>query len=97
MQATVVFQWIWEALNARNDDGTRKYRYIILEGSSRSSKTRSLLQTYFLYCKENRSKRCSVWRDTAKDCRDTVGNDMEKVYPTMVDSKFVNYHSTKSI
>lgn len=97
MQATVVFQWIWAALNARNDDGTRKYRYIILEGSSRSSKTRSLLQTYYLYCKENRSKRCSVWRDTAKDCRDTVGNDMEKVYPTMVDSKFVNYHSTKSI
>lgn len=97
MQATIVFEKIWNALNTRNEDGTRKYRYIILEGSSRSSKTRSLLQVYYLYCKANFSKRCSVWRDTAKDCRDTVGNDMEKVYPTMVDYNFVSFHSTKSI
>lgn len=97
MTATIVFQQIWEAIHAVDEDGNRKWRYIVLEGSSRSSKTRSLLQAFYLYCKKNNRKRCSVWRDTAKDCRDTVGNDMEKVYPEMENYHSVNYHSTKSI
>lgn len=97
MQATIVFEQIWDAIHELNDDGTRKYRYFVLEGSSRSSKTRSLLQIFYLYCKKYKKKRCSVWRDTAKDCRDTVGNDMEKNYPDMEGYNRVNYHSTKSI
>lgn len=97
MEATIVFEQIWDAIHELNEDGTRKWRYFVLEGSSRSSKTRSLLQAFYLYCKTHQKKRCSVWRDTAKDCRDTVGNDMEKVYPEMEGYSNVNYHSTKSI
>lgn len=97
MEATVVFEQIWDAIHELNEDGTRKWRYFVLEGSSRSSKTRSLIQAFYLYCKQNKKKRCSVWRDTAKDCRDTVGNDMEKIYPDMEGYSTVNYHSTKSI
>lgn len=97
MNATIVFQQIWAAINEVDENGARKWRYIVLEGSSRSSKTRSLLQAFYLYCKKNNKKRCSVWRDTAKDCRDTVGNDMEKVYPEMENYHSVNYHSTKSV
>lgn len=97
MTATIVFEQIWNAIYEVNEDGSRKWRYIVLEGSSRSSKTRSLLQAFYLYCKKNNRKRCSVWRDTAKDCRDTVGNDMEKVYPEMENYHSVNFHSTKSV
>lgn len=97
MQATIVFSAIWDALNTLNEDGTRKYRYFILEGSSRSSKTRSLLQAYYCYAWENERSRMSVWRDTAKDCRDTVMYDMNKVYPGLERWKQVRFHSTKSI
>jgi len=97
MDATIVYEQIWDAIHEFNEDGSRKWRYLVLEGSSRSSKTRSLIQAFYLYCKSNRKKRCSVWRDTAKDCRDTVGNDMEKIYPDMEGYSSVKYHSTKSI
>lgn len=97
MQATIVFQNIWEAIHEVDQNGERKYKYIILEGSSRSSKTRSLLQAYYLYCKQYENKRCSVWRDTAKDCRDTVGYDMSRVYPSLEDYGRVSFHSTKAI
>jgi hypothetical protein len=47
MQATIVFEKIWEAINAKNEDGSRKYKYIINTGSSRSSKTYSI-QTHWI-------------------------------------------------
>lgn len=97
MNATIVFQSIWDAIKATNEDGSRKYRYIVLKGSSRSSKTRSVLQAFYLYAFEHPNSRMSVWRSTAKDCRDTVGNDMVMVYPIMQNWDLVNFHSTKFI
>lgn len=53
----------------------RRYRYIVNTGSSRSSKTGSLVQCCHLYARENKDKRITAWRDTKKDCKDTVLND----------------------
>lgn len=78
MEATVVFEWNWNAIHALNPDGTRKYRYIINEGSSRSSKTYSLIDCIDLYARENEDKRLTVWRDTKTDCKKTVLNDTLK-------------------
>ena len=89
IKATIVFEKTWESIMAKNPDGSRKYRYIIHEGSSRSSKTFSLLQSYYLYATQHNEKRLSVWRDTKKDCKDTVLKDMRGVYP-----KLPNYHTS---
>lgn len=97
MQATIVFEQIWEAINDVDDSGNRKYRYFVLEGSSRSSKTRSLLQTYYCWANANRKQRLSVWRDTKKDCRDTVLHDMNKVYPELEAWDKVSFNKTESI
>lgn len=78
MQATIVFQKNWEAIHALDADGNRKYRYIINEGSSRSSKTISLIDCYDLYARANENKRMTVWRDTKTDCKKTVLNDVLK-------------------
>lgn len=78
MQATIVFEQNWHAIHQKNDDGTRKYRYIINKGSSRSSKTISLIDCYDLYARSEENKRLTVWRDTKTDCKKTVLNDMLK-------------------
>lgn len=72
MQATIVWQKNWDAIHALNPDGSRKYRYIINRGSSRSSKTISLIDCYDLYARESENKRLTVWRDTKTDCKKTV-------------------------
>lgn len=97
MNATIVFQQIWDAIHAVDENGVRLYRYIILKGSSRSSKTRSLIQAFYLYAFQYANSRMTVWRDVAKDCRDTVGHDMTTVYPEMQNWDLVNFHSTKFI
>lgn len=90
MKATIVFQKNWEGINAMaydekgkpilNNSGVpqRKYRYIINEGSSRSSKTVSLIDCYDLYARANTNKRMTVWRDTKVDCKKTILNDTLK-------------------
>lgn len=97
MRSTIVFQAIWDALNTFDDTGARKYRYFILEGSSRSSKTQSILQVYYNYANQSERARLSVWRDTAKDCRDTVLFDMNKVYPALEYFEEVTFNKTQSI
>jgi phage terminase large subunit len=97
MKATIVFDKNWKAIHAINPDGTRKYRYIINKGSSRSSKTRSLIQAYWLYASANTNKRLSVWRNTKKDCKDTVGHDMRQVYPFMPNYQGRFFNKTESI
>lgn len=85
LKATVVFEKTWNAIHEMeyNEDGSpvidketglpvRKYKYIIEEGSSRSSKTISLIDVFDLYCRENPNKRTTVWRDTKTDCKKTV-------------------------
>src|SRR5207237_7706295 len=97
MDATIVFQKTWEAINAVDDEGNRKYKYIIEEGSSRSSKTHSLLQSFYLYAFNQPNKRLSVWRDTEKDCRDTILNDMQRAYPTFPNYQNITFNITKSV
>lgn len=94
---TPVFQWNHDAIHAVNDDGTRKYRYIIDEGSSRSSKTQSLIQLIHKYGLQNTCKRLSVWRDTKKDCRDTVGHDVQRIFPKLPFAERITFNKTEAI
>lgn len=109
MQATIVFQKNWEAIHAMayHEDGSpviidgkhqRKYKYIIDTGSSRSSKTASLIQCSHLYAQSNENKRITVWRDTKKDCKDTVLNDAIK-YMRMwgIWKRGFSYNKTESV
>lgn len=75
---TPVFQRNWEAIHAKNEAGERLYRYIINEGSSRSSKTFSIIDCFDTYARTNLNKRLTAWRDTKKSCKDTVLNDALK-------------------
>lgn len=94
---TNVFERTHEAIIARTPDNKRKYRYIIHEGSSRSSKTRSIIQICHKYGNEFPSKRMSVWRSTKKDCKDTVGKDVEQVFPTLPFAQHTTYNKTDSV
>lgn len=83
LQVTIVFNKIWEAMHAiegvdDNGNPRLKYRYIILKGSSRSSKTYSLIDCLDLKARRELSKRFTVWRNSKVDCVDTVFNDIEK-------------------
>lgn len=98
INATPVFQKNWDAIHSKNPDGTRKYRYIINEGSSRSSKTFSMIDVYDLYARSNFNKRLTVWRDTRTDCIKTVLNDT--IRHLGADRRWLNGHKfseTKSI
>lgn len=77
-EATIVFEKNWDAINAKDENGNRKYRYIVNEGSSRSSKTVTLMDCYDYYARNNTNKRLTVWRDTKTDCKKTVLNDTLK-------------------
>lgn len=97
IKVTPVFDWNHDAIHAVNPDGTRKYRYIINEGSSRSSKTRSLIQITHKYCNQNNGKRVSVWRETKKNCRDTVGDDVRRTYPGLPLSNYIQFNKTEAV
>lgn len=66
LKCTTVFEKNWNAIHSG------KYKYIINTGSSRSSKTYSLIDCYDLYARANSNKRLTVWRDTKTDCKKTV-------------------------
>lgn len=68
-KATKVFQDILTAIK------TGKYKLIIEEGSSRSSKTWSNFQILFLEMFETPMTKITVLRDTQKSCRDIVEGD----------------------
>ncbi|MFL1896810.1 phage terminase large subunit [Aquimarina sp. 2-A2] len=76
---TPVFLMNWWAVNQKNEDGTRKYKYIINTGSSRSSKTWSLIECMHRLCEANEGWRVTAWRETKKSCKDTVWKDFQKV------------------
>ena len=78
LKSTKVFSRNWKAIHELNEDGSRKYRYIVNRGSSRSSKTISLIDLYDLYARQNDNKRMTVWRDTKTDCKKTVLSDTLK-------------------
>lgn len=97
MQATIVFEKIWSAINAKNEDGSRKYRYIINTGSSRSSKTYSILQSHHLTAYSQNNKRVSIWRETKQDVKNTVLADLKKAFNTFPYNDSVVFNITESI
>jgi phage terminase large subunit len=97
MQATIVFEKTWEAINAKKTDGSRKYKYIIHTGSSRSSKTYSILQTHWLICLTQPNTRVSIWRETKADCKMTILADLKKAVPTFPNNEIVTFNKTESI
>ena len=107
LKATIVFKKIWEAIHATKPTGKfvngkevyeRRYKYIKLPGSSRSSKTFSCIDAYDLYAKENINKRLTVWRDTKTDCVKTVLEDTKKHLKETERWKVGHvFHETKSI
>lgn len=97
MKATIVFEKIWNAINEKNPDGTRKYKYIINTGSSRSSKTYSILQSHWLYSFLNPHSRVSIWRETKADCKMTILADLKKAVTTFPNTDFVTFNKTESV
>ena len=97
MQATIVFEKIWTAINSVNPDGTRKYKYIINTGSSRSSKTYSILQAHWVYSYLKKNCRVSIWRETKADCKMTILADLKKAVPTFPNNDLVSFNKTESI
>ena len=97
MQATIVFEKIWNAINAVNPDGTRKYKYIINTGSSRSSKTYSILQAHWVYSYLKKNCRVSIWRETKADCKMTILADLKKAVPSFPNNDLVSFNKTESV
>jgi PBSX family phage terminase large subunit len=97
MKATIVFEKIWNAINAKNPDGSRKYKYIINTGSSRSSKTYSILQTHWISCLQNPNTRVSIWRETKADCKMTILADLKKAVNSFPNIDNVVFNKTESI
>ena len=91
MQATIVFEKIWDAINSG------KYKYIINTGSSRSSKTFSILQCHWLMCLKNPNTRISIWRETKADCKMTILADLKKAVSTFPNNESVVFNKTESI
>lgn len=78
LQVTIVFEKNWDAMNAKDANGNQLYRYIINRGSSRSSKTYSLIDCHDMYARSQENKRITLWRDTKIDTKKTILNDMIK-------------------
>lgn len=97
MKATIVFEKIWNAINAVNPDGNRKYKYIINTGSSRSSKTHSILQAHWVYSYLKINCRVSIWRETKADCKMTILADLKKAVPSFPNNDLVSFNKTESI
>lgn len=91
MKGTIVFQENWQSLQ------DPEIRYIVNEGSSRSSKTHSIIQCFFLYATVNPNKRLSVWRDTKKECRETVLKDMQKAIYTFPNWQSIAFNKTEAV
>ena len=91
INATPVFEKNWNALQSQ------KYKYIINSGSSRSSKTFSILQIFWILAWTNPRTKLAVFRNTKKDCKDTILQDMLKYYPTLENYDSIKFNKTESI
>ncbi|NAW50773.1 hypothetical protein GNY06_05040 [Elizabethkingia argentiflava] len=95
---TIVFWKIKKALEAKNKDGTQKYKYIILKGSSRSSKTISLCDIFDLEARTKHNRRLTIWRETKTLCKKTVLADLIKHHKRTGRYKLdYEYNKTESI
>lgn len=93
---TPVFYKNYQALKAKDENGKRKYKYIINTGSSRSSKTYSLIELLHRICDNNKDFRVTAWRDTKKDAKDTIWKDFQKVLSVSGRMIFKNRNKTES-
>lgn len=90
IKGTPVFQKNWNALNSG------QYKYIINSGSSRSSKTFSIIQIFWILAWTKERTKLAVFRNTKKDCKDTILQDMLKYYPTLENWDSIKYNKTES-
>lgn len=91
IKATPVFEKNWEALQCG------KYKYIINSGSSRSSKTFSILQIFWIIAWTKDNTKLAVFRNTKKDCKDTILQDMLKYYRTLENFEDIVFNKTESV
>jgi len=91
INATPVFEKNWNALQSQ------KYKYIINSGSSRSSKTFSILQIFWILAWTTPRTKLAVFRNTKKDCKDTILQDMLKYYPTLDNYDSIKFNKTESV
>lgn len=90
MKATIVFEKNYDAVEKEG------VKYIINKGSSRSSKTHSLLQLFWVLAWSRSNVKLAVFRFTKKDCKDTVLQDMLKYYPTLPMYENVVFNKSES-
>lgn len=90
IKGTPVFQKNWNALQSN------QYKYIINSGSSRSSKTFSIIQIFWILAWTKERTKLAVFRNTKKDCKDTILQDMLKYYPTLENWDSIKYNKTES-
>lgn len=93
---TPVFYKNYQAMKVKDSDGKRKYKYIINTGSSRSSKTYSLIELMHRICENNSNFRVTAWRDTKKDAKDTIWQDFLKVLSISNRINYKNRNKTES-
>ena len=91
IKGTPVFQKNWNALNSG------QYKYIINGGSSRSSKTFSIIQIFWILAWTKERTKLAVFRNTKKDCKDTILQDMLKYYSTLENYDSIKFNKTESI
>lgn len=58
-----------------------RYKYILHEGSSRSSKSWSIEEWAIRQCEEKSMFRINVWRETKTSLADSVWKDFRKIFP----------------
>lgn len=78
INVTKVFSDIKKAYESELD-GAKKYRLIVSYGSSRSSKTYSIMQLFALILLSRKSFKITVWRDTRVNAIATVLEDFKDV------------------
>jgi len=93
---TPVFYKNYQAFKVKDENGKRKYKYIINTGSSRSSKTYSLIELLHRICEGNKDFRVTAWRDTKKDAKDTIWKDFQKVLSISGRMIYKNRNKTES-
>lgn len=91
IEQTIVFAKNWAAIQEKCPKGchgdkncdwchgsNRKYKYLVNEGSSRSSKTYSIIDIFDLYARRHRNKRGTIWRTSKEEAVSAVLPDIEK-------------------
>ncbi len=86
-----------DSIKELNQYKINRYKYIIHTGSSRSSKTYSIIDALDFYGRTNVNKRITAWRETKKDCKDTVLQDYLKRLKSTGRFERPQFNKTESI